>query len=114
MKYCEFEDIMSIARMSRYKTATSSNTRKAMTLYRLNLRLCQELFAIIWCIEVALRNSINRECLSAHGGAGLTFEHTIYDTINLRSIKRICIALYKEFFHLHLQLALYQILYRNY
>lgn len=33
-----------------------------MTLYRLNRRLSQELFIMISCFEVALRNAIDREC----------------------------------------------------
>lgn len=66
MRYLEFEHIVSVARMSRYRTATTT-TKKAMTLYRLNLRLCQELFTIICCFEVALRNAINRECLNHLG-----------------------------------------------
>lgn len=44
--------------MTRYYTACG-NTRKAMTLYRLNLRLSQELFTIISCFEIALRNRID-------------------------------------------------------
>lgn len=66
MRYSEFEKIMSIARMSQYKTATL-NTRKAMTLYRLNLRLSQELFTIICCFEISLRNSINKQCIITIG-----------------------------------------------
>ncbi|RZK07331.1 MAG: CAAX protease [Flavobacterium sp.] len=66
MKYSEFENIMSIARMSRYTTATL-NTRKAMTLYRLNLRLSQELFTIICCFEISLRNAINKQCIPMLG-----------------------------------------------
>lgn len=30
-----------------------------MTLYRLNLRLSQEMFTIVSCLEVALRNAID-------------------------------------------------------
>ena len=59
MKYSEFERIMSAARMSRYVRACGGNTKKAMTLYRLNLRLSQELFTIISCFEVAFRNVID-------------------------------------------------------
>lgn len=66
MRYSEFENIMSIARMSRYTTATL-NTRKAMTLYRLNLRLSQELFTIICCFEISLRNAINKQCIPTLG-----------------------------------------------
>ena len=46
MKYSVFEKIMSQPRMSRYLTACSNDTRKAMTLYRLNLKLSQELFTM--------------------------------------------------------------------
>ena len=67
MRYSEFESIISAARMSRYLTACEGNTKKAMTLYRLNLRLSQELFTVISCFEVALRNAIDKHCLAAHG-----------------------------------------------
>ncbi|HEV2479653.1 MAG TPA: Abi family protein [Puia sp.] len=60
MKFTHFQDVMSIPRMSRYVTATMGNSRKAMTLYRLNLRLSQELFTVISCFEVALRNRIDQ------------------------------------------------------
>ena len=66
MRYSDFENIVSIARMSRYITATS-NTKKAMTLYRLNLRLSQELFTIICCFEISLRNAINNQCIARLG-----------------------------------------------
>jgi len=59
MEYSDFEAIMSVPRMSRYSQACGGNTRKAMTLYRLNLKLSQELFTIISCFEVALRNKLN-------------------------------------------------------
>ena len=44
MKYSEIENIFSVARMSRYLVACQGNTKKAMTLYRFNLRLSQEEF----------------------------------------------------------------------
>jgi len=49
--------------MSRYLTACGGDTKKAMTLYRHNLRLSQELLTVISCFEVALRNAINGQCL---------------------------------------------------
>lgn len=67
MKYTEFERIMSQQRMSRYAIACSNDSRKAMTLYRLNLKLSQELFTIISCFEVALRNSIDNHYTNIHG-----------------------------------------------
>ncbi len=45
--------------MSRYLTACNGDTRKAMTLYRKNLQLSQELFTVISCFEIALRNAID-------------------------------------------------------
>jgi hypothetical protein len=60
MRYAEFTNIMSPARMGRYRAASSGDSRKAMTLYRKNLLLSQELFTLISCFEVALRNSIDR------------------------------------------------------
>ena len=63
MKYPEFEKVISSARMSRYLIACGGNTQKAMVLYRYNLRLSQELFTVISCFEVALRNAINDKCI---------------------------------------------------
>lgn len=59
MKYTDFERIISPERMRRYLLSCGSNTRKAMTLYRYNLQLSQEVFTIISCFEVALRNAID-------------------------------------------------------
>ncbi len=53
--------------MRRYLAACNSNTRKAMTLYRYNIRLSQELLAVVGCFEVALRNKINRHYVAQDG-----------------------------------------------
>jgi hypothetical protein len=67
MKYQDFEEIMSSTRMTRYLTACGGDTRKAMTLYRLNLNLSQELFTVISCFEVSLRNAINKHYINQLG-----------------------------------------------
>ena len=67
MRYCDFESIMTVARMNRYLLACGGNTRKAMTLYRKNLQLTQELFTVISCFEVALRNTIDRQAVAVLG-----------------------------------------------
>lgn len=67
MKYVDFENIMSSSRMSRYLAATGNDSRKAMTLYRKNLKLSQEMFTIISCFEVALRNKINDQYVAQYG-----------------------------------------------
>ena len=61
MKYADFENIMSTQRMERYLRACEGDTRKAMTLYRYNLLISQEMFTIVSCFEVALRNAIDRK-----------------------------------------------------
>jgi hypothetical protein len=67
MKFLDFEHIMSQKRMERYVKACGGDTRKAMTLYRYNLQISQEMFTIISCFEVALRNAIDR-CLATKFG----------------------------------------------
>lgn len=59
MRFGEFKSILSESRMNRYVVATEGDTRTAMTLYRKNLMLSQELFTVISCVEVALRNKID-------------------------------------------------------
>lgn len=67
MKYPDFEHVLSANRMSRYFSACGCNTVKAMTLYRRNLLLSQELFTIISCFEIALRNAIDRHYMVQYG-----------------------------------------------
>lgn len=67
MRFEEFENVISVPRMSRYVNAVQGDTRKAMTLYRLNLRLSQQLFTIVSCFEVALRNAIDRHYSERNG-----------------------------------------------
>ncbi len=67
MKYTDFEHIISAQRMQKYLAATNNNTRKAMTLYRLNLRLSQEMFTVVSCFEVALRNTIDNIMVQQFG-----------------------------------------------
>jgi Abi-like protein len=58
---------MTTARMGRYRTACGGNSSKAMTLYRKNLKLSQELFTIIGCFEIALRNAIDKHYTNTLG-----------------------------------------------
>ena len=67
MKYTDFVGVMTHPRMNRYLIACNGNTRKAMTLYRKNLQLTQELFTVISCFEVALRNAIDTTATIALG-----------------------------------------------
>ena len=67
MKYKEFEEVISSERMHRYVIACGNDTRRAMTLYRYNLKLSQEMFVLISCFEVSLRNRINKEMVGNFG-----------------------------------------------
>ena len=67
MKYTEFENIISSDRMRKYLVACNNDTRRAMTLYRHNLTLSQQMFTMISCFEVALRNKIDKE-MKQHWG----------------------------------------------
>jgi hypothetical protein len=68
MVYSEFEQIISSDRMRKYLTACGGDTRRAMTLYRRNLKLSQEMFTMISCFEVTLRNKIDGEMRRHWGG----------------------------------------------
>ncbi len=106
MRYQEFENIMSAQRMSRYLTACGGNSKKAMTLYRLNLHLSQELFTVISCFEITLRNSINEHCLNSLGNDWLrnaALPHGIFDNNQCRltatSINDACRSLNHQYTH---------------
>lgn len=68
MKYKDFEDAFSTERTNRYIVACNGNKCKAMTLYRYNLRLSQEMFTLVSCFEVTLRNRIDRQMTAHFGG----------------------------------------------
>jgi len=59
VKFTEFQAILSAERLQRYLTACGGDTKKTMTLYRLNLNLSQEVFTLLSCFEVAVRNAID-------------------------------------------------------
>lgn len=91
MEYSQFENIISPPRMSRYLNACNGNTKKAMTLYRLNLKLSQKFFTLISCFEIALRNKIDNECISSLGNDWLklgTQQNDIFDNCNCRHTKQ--------------------------
>ena len=71
MKYQEFEHFFSQKRLNRYVQACNGDTRKAMTLYRYNLRLAQELLTIVSCFEVSLRNAIDNILVPQFGNEWL-------------------------------------------
>ena len=85
MEYKEFERIMSRKRMGRYLAACQGDTRKAMTLYRYNLHLTQDVFTVISCFEVALRNAIDTQLVPILGEEWL--KNTTIRTCSMSWIK---------------------------
>ena len=72
--------------------ACSYTTKRAMTLYRKNLRLSQELFTVISCFEVTLRNSIDRQFISQYGHDWLIVSAAfggMFDNTNCKLTKSI-------------------------
>ncbi|MCH5228287.1 MAG: Abi family protein [Muribaculaceae bacterium] len=61
MKYNDLQNILSKDRFSRYLLACNNDKRKALILYRLNLRLSQEIYAILLYFEIDIRNSIDEK-----------------------------------------------------
>jgi len=59
MKYEDYEKVLSHARLSRFLKACNGDKQKALQLYRLNIKLSQNFFAILCMFEVALRNAID-------------------------------------------------------
>ena len=99
MNYSEFESIMSLKRMRRYLNACGGDTRKAMTLYRYNLRVSQEMFAIISCYEVALRNAIDKLLTNLFGEDWLRntiLKGGVFDNPKLKGTARIIRKVYGE------------------
>lgn len=67
MNFSEFEAILSSQRLNRYVAACNGNTRKAIVLYRYNLQVSQEMFTLVSCFEVALRNAIDHQLTETFG-----------------------------------------------
>lgn len=59
MKINTFNKYFSSLRLKRYLTLYSNNYKKALVLYRANIRLCQSFYPILSILEITLRNAID-------------------------------------------------------
>lgn len=92
MKFNDFKQALSADRLQRYLDACHYDSRKAMTLYRYNLRLSQEMFTILSCFEVSLRNAIDMKLRTSLGNDWLkdSFQSGgIFDTPRLAKTSNI-------------------------
>lgn len=80
MNFNDFLEIFSHPRINRYLLTVEGDKRKVQTLYRKNLKLSQEMFTIISCFEIALRNKIDRHYAHIYG------EEWLSDAINMGGI----------------------------
>ncbi|WP_159470249.1 Abi family protein [Dyadobacter sp. 3J3] len=65
MKFSDFEQYFSAARVNRYLLATANSTSKAVKLYKANLKISQAFHPILGVFEVILRNRLN-DILTSH------------------------------------------------
>lgn len=82
--------------------ACGNDSRKTMTLYRLNLNLSQEVFTLLSCFEVALRNAIDRELTQELGPDWLRdaiLPGGIFDVSGCRDSARIIRKAYEKLLH---------------
>src|SRR5882724_11280298 len=71
MSNYQLHTAISQPRYSRYFLACADNKRKAMMLYRANLKLSRELYGVIGMFEIILRNSIDRHLTTKKGNRWL-------------------------------------------
>lgn len=55
MKYQDFENAFSKARLNRYLNACNGKAGSALILYRQNIKLCQKFYGILNIFEIVLR-----------------------------------------------------------
>jgi hypothetical protein len=60
MRYSDFEIAFSAPRLNKYLHACKGDRRKAICLYRYNLKISQQFYGLISVFEITLRNAINR------------------------------------------------------
>ncbi|HBI59201.1 MAG: Abi family protein [Duncaniella sp.] len=102
MKFADFQNVLSPERLTRYVEACENDTRKAMSLYRLNLSLSQEVFTLLSCFEVALRNAIDKELTFRLGKNWLrdsVSKGGIFDIVSCRDSARIIAKAYNRLSH---------------
>jgi Abi-like protein len=78
--FADYQKALSVPRLDRYRFACHGDEASALLLYRYNIRLCQDFYALLGIFEITLRNAIDRhyqlqfgeknwlEALSAPGG----------------------------------------------
>lgn len=66
--------LLSVPRLSTYRSASGGDLKAAVELYQWNLEISASLFAAIHYLEVALRNTVDPALTTAYGGATSWFD----------------------------------------
>lgn len=99
MKFSKFQHIVSENRLQRYVMACNGNQSRAIVLYRRNVAVSLEMFAVVGAFEVALRNSIDRVMKSNFGNDWLRdaiLPGGIFDNHSCRDHARIIRSAYEK------------------
>lgn len=59
MKYDEYLQVLSPARLNKYAQASGNEKAKTLRLYQYNIKLSQRFYGVIGMFEIMLRNAIN-------------------------------------------------------
>lgn len=67
MNFNDFQNIVSPERLQRYLDACDGDHAKTLDLYRANVHVSLEMFAIVGAFEIALRNAIDKVMTANYG-----------------------------------------------
>ena len=101
MKYNDLQNRLSKDRLSRYILACNNDKRKTLLLYRLNLRLSQEIYAVLHYFEIAIRNSMDEKLKINLGSNWLRDSISQGEILDIQSCKDSAKIISKVYFRLN-------------
>ena len=100
--YNDLEQFLSEERLDKYLVLADNNKKEAIRLYELNLKYSANLYMVLSCFEIVLRNLINREMLKYNADWILNLSSIDNKIIsNLSKMKQLnidTVAYYNKFF----------------
>lgn len=99
MNFAEFQNIVSQERLQRYLIACGRDEDKTIHLYKENVNVSLEIFAVVGAFEIALRNAIDRIMTEAYGNDWLRdaiLPGGIFDIPQCRDHARIIRSAYEK------------------
>lgn len=99
MNFAEFQNIVSKERLHRYLIACNMDEDKTIELYKKNIHVSLEMFAVVGAFEIALRNAIDKIMTSVYGDDWLRdaiLPGGIFDVPQCRDHARIIRSAYEK------------------